>query len=43
MELAEDANKAAEFVNGIIPKSLLKEIEAEAAANKDNTPKLVEG
>ena len=42
MELAEDAAKAAEFVNGIIPKSLLKEIEAEAAANKD-TPKLVEG
>lgn len=27
MELAEDADKAAEFVNGIIPKKMLEEIE----------------
>ena len=41
MELAENADKAAEFINGIIPKSLLKEIEAETAKG-NAAPALVE-
>jgi len=35
MELASDAEKAAEFVNGLIPKDLAKEVEGAQKA-KDN-------
>lgn len=38
MELISDANKAAEFVNGIVPKDIADEMEKVLAENKDGVP-----
>jgi hypothetical protein len=38
MEIVTDANKAAAFINGIIPKELADEVEKTINENKDGIP-----